>query len=85
VTDVHVDFAASTPELMIWAATVRGSPRVAEMVQHVPEQGRNAGMVQPVATKPSVGPMGGVGVVVHLSKTNQHFIHRTKTTNQNSK
>jgi hypothetical protein len=30
--DVHVDLAASTPELMVWATTVRGSPRVAKIV-----------------------------------------------------
>jgi hypothetical protein len=35
--DVHVDLTASMPELMIRAATVRGSPRVAETVKHVPE------------------------------------------------
>jgi hypothetical protein len=62
--DVHVDLAASTPEL-----TVRGNPRVAKMVKHVPEQCRKARTVQPVITKPSIGPEGGVGVVVHLSTT----------------
>jgi hypothetical protein len=32
-------------------------------VQHISEQGREAGTVQPVATKPSVRSEGGVGVV----------------------
>jgi hypothetical protein len=69
--DIHVDLAASTPELM-----VRRNPRVAEMVKHVPEQCRKAGTVQPVITKPSVGPEGGVGVVVHLSTTrNESSFH----------
>jgi hypothetical protein len=69
--DVHMDLTASTPELMVWAATVRGSPRVAKMVKHVPEQGQKAGKVQPVTTKSSVGPEGGIGVVIHLSKTRE--------------
>jgi hypothetical protein len=67
--DVHVDLAASTPELTVWAPTVRGSPRVAETVEHIPEQGRKDWMVQLVTTEPSVGPKGCVGVVIHLSKT----------------
>jgi hypothetical protein len=58
-------------------------------VQHVPEQGGKPGAVQTVTTEPSVGSKGSIGVVIHLSKTmeetNQHFIHRTETTNQNSK
>jgi hypothetical protein len=69
--DVYVDLAASTSELTVRVATVRGSPRVAETVQHVLEQGQKAGTVQPIAPKPSVGPEGGVGVVVHLSKTRE--------------
>jgi hypothetical protein len=64
--DVHVDLAASTPELMVRVITVRGSPRVAKMVKHVPEQGRKAQTVQPITTEPFVSPEGGVGVVVHL-------------------
>jgi hypothetical protein len=40
--DVHVDLTASTPELMIQAAIVRGSPHVAKVVKHVSEQGREA-------------------------------------------
>jgi hypothetical protein len=59
------------PELTVWVAMVRGSPRVAETVQHVLEQGRKAGTVQPIAPKPSVGLEGGVGVGVHLSKTRE--------------
>jgi hypothetical protein len=41
--DTHTDLTTSTPELTVWATTVRGSPRVAKAVQHVPEQGREAG------------------------------------------
>jgi hypothetical protein len=69
--DIHVDLTASMPELMVWAATLHGSPHVTKMVRHVPEQGRETGTVQPVAMKPSVGSKGGVGVVVHLSKTKE--------------
>jgi hypothetical protein len=58
--DVHVDLTAST---------VRWSPLVAEMVEHVPEQGRKTRTLQPVTTEPSIGPEGHIGVVVHLSKT----------------
>jgi hypothetical protein len=43
--DVHVDLASSTPELMVRATTVRGIHHVAKAVQHVPEQGREAGAV----------------------------------------
>jgi hypothetical protein len=70
--DVHVDLAASMPELMVWVATLHGSPRVAEMVEHIPEQGRKAGMVQRVTMEPSIGPEGGVGVVIHLSGTRKN-------------
>jgi hypothetical protein len=87
--DAHVDLATSTPELMVRAATVRRISCVAETGQHVPEQGQKAVMVQPITTKPSIDPEGGVGIVAHLSKnkgeTNQHFINRTETTNRNSK
>jgi hypothetical protein len=67
--DIHVDLIASMLELTVRMTTVRGSPRVAEMVKHVPEQGRKAGTVQPVATEPSVGPEGDIGVVIHLPTT----------------
>jgi hypothetical protein len=66
-----MDLAASMPELTVRATTVRGSPRVAETVKHVLEQGQKARTVQPVTTKPSVGPKGGIGAVVHLSKTSK--------------
>jgi hypothetical protein len=69
--NVHVDLAASTPKLMVRATTVRGSPCVTEMVQHVSEQGQKPGTVQPIATVPSVGSEGGIGVIVHLSKTKE--------------
>jgi hypothetical protein len=72
--DVHMDLAASTPELMVRVATVRRSLRVAEMVEHILEQSQKAGTVQPIATKPSVGPEGSVVVVVHLSKTRKKRI-----------
>jgi hypothetical protein len=67
--DVHVDLAASTPELTVWATTVRGSPHVVEMVEHVPKQGQKAQTVQPVTTEPYIGSEGGIGVLVHLSTT----------------
>jgi hypothetical protein len=35
--NVHMDFAVSQSELTVWVATVRGEPRVAEAVQHIPE------------------------------------------------
>jgi hypothetical protein len=73
--DVHVDLVAYTPKLTIRAATVRGSPRVAKAVQHVPEQGREVRIVQPITTKPSVGSESGVGVVVYLSKTKEKWIN----------
>jgi hypothetical protein len=62
---------------------------VAETVEHVPEQGRKAGTVQPVAMKLSVSPEGGVGVVIHLLKIREKQInissieHRQQTRNQN--
>jgi hypothetical protein len=48
--DIHVELTASTSKLTVWAATVRGSPRVAETVEHVLEQSQKARMVQPIAT-----------------------------------
>jgi hypothetical protein len=59
--DVHMDLTASMSELMVRATTVRGSPCVAETVKHVPEQGRKARTVQPIATEPSVGPRVAYG------------------------
>jgi hypothetical protein len=69
--DVHVDPEASTPKLMVWVATVCGSPHVTKTVQHVLEQGCKPGMVQPFTTVPSIGFKVGVGVVIHLSKTKE--------------
>jgi hypothetical protein len=84
-----MDLATPQPKLMVQTDTVRRKTCVAEAVQHVLEQGGKPRAVQPIATEPSVGSKGGVGVVVHLSKnkreTNQHFIHRTETTIQNFK
>jgi hypothetical protein len=76
--DVHVDLAASTPELIVQSAMVRGSLRVAETVEHVPKQSRKARTVQPIPTKPSIGPEGGIGVVVHLSKTRKKHVNKPK-------
>jgi hypothetical protein len=69
--DIHVDLAVSMPEQMVWAAMVHGGLHVATVVQHVLAQSGEARTVQPIATKPSVGSEGGVGVVVHLSKTRE--------------
>jgi hypothetical protein len=66
-----MDFVAPKPELMVWTTTVRGGSRVAKMVQHVSEQGGKTGAVQAITIEPSVGFEGGVGVVVHLSKTRE--------------
>jgi hypothetical protein len=73
--DVNMDLTMSMPVLTVQAATVRGSPHVAKVVQHVPEQGWEAKMVQPIATKPSIGSEGAVGVVVHLPKTKEKWIN----------
>jgi hypothetical protein len=84
--DVHVDLTASMPELTVWATMVRGRPRVAETVKHVPEQGRKARTVQPITTEPSVDPEGGRRVVVHLSETKKNkSTFQIETLNQNSK
>jgi hypothetical protein len=88
--NVHMDLAAPQPELTVQAATVCRNPRVAKAVQHVPEQGGKIGAVQPITTKPYVGSDGGVGVVVHLSKTREKRINissigqrqQTKTPNK---
>jgi hypothetical protein len=72
--NVHMDHAAPQPELMVRTATVRGKPRVAEAVQQIPEQGGKPGAVQPITTEPSVDSKGGVGVVIHLSKTREKRI-----------
>jgi hypothetical protein len=70
--DVHMDLAAPQPELTVRTAMVREKPRVAEAVQHVPEQGGKPGAVQPITTEPSIGSKGDVGVVIHLSKTREN-------------
>jgi hypothetical protein len=70
-----MDLAAPQPKLTVQAAMVCGKPRVAETVQHVSEQGGKPGVVQPVTTEPSVGSEGGVGVVIHLSKTREKQIN----------
>jgi hypothetical protein len=70
-----MDLAAPKPELMVWVTTVRGGPRVAKAVQHIPEEGGKTGAVQPITTELSVGSEGGIGVVVHLSKTREKQIN----------
>jgi hypothetical protein len=70
-----MDLAAPQPELTVWTAMVRGKPRIAEAVQHVPKQGGKPGAVQPVTTEPSVSSKGGVGVVIHLSKIREKQIN----------
>jgi hypothetical protein len=37
IQDVHVDLVACMPELTVQATMVRGTPRVAKVVQHVSE------------------------------------------------
>jgi hypothetical protein len=71
IRDVHVDPAAPKPEMTVRATMVCRSPRVAKTGQHIPEQGGKTGVVQPVATEPSVSFEGGAGVVVYLSKTRE--------------
>jgi hypothetical protein len=66
--NVHMDLIVPQPELTVWTAMIRGEPRVAEAVQHIPKQGEKPEVVQPVTTEPSVSSKGGVGVVIHLSK-----------------
>jgi hypothetical protein len=66
--NVHMDLTTPKPELTVWAATVRGGPCVAKMVQHVSEQGGKSGALQTITMEPSVGSKSGVGVVIHLSK-----------------
>jgi hypothetical protein len=66
-----MDLAVPQPELMVRAATVRRKTRVAEVVQHVSEQGGKPGAVQPIVTEPSIDSKGGIGVAIHLSKTRE--------------
>jgi hypothetical protein len=73
--NVHMDLVAPQPELTVWVATVRGKSRVAETVQHVPKQGGKLGPVQPITTEPFVDSKGGVGIVIHLSKTREKQIN----------
>jgi hypothetical protein len=73
--NAHMDLAMPQPELTVQMAVIRGKPRVAKAVQHVPKQGGKPGVVQPVTTKPSVGSKSGVGVAIHLSKTREKRIN----------
>jgi hypothetical protein len=70
-----MDLAAPKPKLTVRVTTVLRNPRVAKAVQHVPEQGGKTRAVQPVTTEPSIGFVGGVGVVAHLSKTREKRIN----------
>jgi hypothetical protein len=64
--------------------------RDAGCYKHVLEQDGKTEVVQPITTKPSVGSEGGVGVVIHLSKTREKQINilsieqrqQTKTPNK---
>jgi hypothetical protein len=62
---------STQPKLTVRVAMVRGNPYVAKVVHHIPEQGGKTGVVQPVTMEPSVGSVGGVGVVIHLWKTRE--------------
>jgi orotate phosphoribosyltransferase-like protein len=73
--NVHIDLEVPQPELMVRAVMVCGKTRVAEVVQHIPEQGGKPRAVQPIATEPSVDSKGGVGVVINLSKTREKQIN----------
>jgi hypothetical protein len=73
--NVHMDLTAPQPELTVRTATVRGKPRVAEAVQHVPKQGGKLGAMQPVTTEPSIGSKGGVWVVNHMLKTREKQVN----------
>jgi hypothetical protein len=73
--NVHMNLAAPQSELMVRTDAIRGKPRVAEAVQHVLKQGRKPEAVQPITTEPSVSSKGGVGVVIHLSKTREKRIN----------
>jgi hypothetical protein len=73
--NVHMDLAVPQPELMVRAATVCGNPRVAITVQHIPEQVGKTRAMQPVTTEPSIDSEGGLGVVIHLSKTREKQIN----------
>jgi hypothetical protein len=70
-----MDLAAPKPKLTVRATTVCRNPRVAKMMQHVPEQGRETETMQPITMKPSVGSEGGIRVVIHLSKTREKQIN----------
>jgi hypothetical protein len=73
--NAHMGLVAPKPELTVRTGMVRGNPRVAKAVQHVPEQGGKIRAVQPVTTESSVGSEGDVAVVVHLSKIREKQIN----------
>jgi hypothetical protein len=54
---------------------VSRNPRVAKTVQQVLKQGGKTGVLQPITTEPPVDSEGGVGVVIHLSKTKEKQIN----------
>jgi hypothetical protein len=45
--NVHMDLVVPQPKLTVWTTTVRREPRVAEVVQHISEQGGNPGRCNP--------------------------------------
>jgi hypothetical protein len=69
--DVYLDLTAPKPTLMVRMTMADGAPHVAKTVQHISKQGGKPGAVQPVTTEPSISSEGGVGVVIHLSKTRE--------------
>jgi hypothetical protein len=79
-----MDLAAPQSELTVQTTVIRGTTLVAEAVQHVSEQGKKLGAVQPVTTEPSIGSKGGVGVVIHLSKQggNESTFHLSNRDNK---
>jgi hypothetical protein len=75
-----VDLTVSTPKLTVQVTTVRGSPRVAETVEHIPEQ---TGSESPDGATRHNGAIhrprglhrGSRPSVKNKEETNQHLIH----------
>jgi hypothetical protein len=85
-----MDLAAPQPDPMVQVGMVHGKTHVAKVVQHIPKQGGKPRAVQPITMESSVSFKGGVGVVIHLSKTREKRINissieqrqQTKTPNK---
>jgi hypothetical protein len=77
--DIHMDLAASIPKLTVQATTVCGSPNVAEMVEHVPEQGQKspdgATRHNGANRRPRGWRSGSRPSVKNKEEMNHHFIH----------